>query len=119
MVFLGFRRDVAKIMHSSDILVIPSIWEGFGLIAAEGMACGLPIAASNVPGLAEIVGDVGLKFEPEDPDSIKTAISSLYQIIDEGEMTARLQKRAKDYDINKTVQEYLAVYKKLARNTDD
>ena len=57
--FLGFRSDIPFIMKSSDIIVIPSKWEGFGLVAAEAMACGKPVVASNVPGLAEVV-DKGL-----------------------------------------------------------
>jgi len=43
-------------LHEADIQLIPSLWEGFGLVAVEGMSTGLPIAASDVTGLREVLG---------------------------------------------------------------
>lgn len=113
VVFLGFRKDVAKIMHTADILVIPSIWEGFGLIAAEGMACGIPIVASDIPGLSEVVGDAGLKFEPMKAELIAKAISSLYDGANHLDMRESARKRVMLYSINRTVTQYVGLYKKL------
>ena len=114
VVFLGFRKDIADIMRSADILVIPSIWEGFGLIAAEGMACGIPITASDVPGLSEVVGDAGIKFNPNSPADISKAVS---HISDSTEMKHRVVKlgleKAKEYDINRMVERYLKAYSNL------
>lgn len=61
--FLGFRKDVASIMKSSDIIVQSSNWEGFGLTAVEAMATGTPLLATDVPGLREVVFNGGLLFE--------------------------------------------------------
>lgn len=112
VVFLGFRKDVARIMHTADILVIPSIWEGFGLIAAEGMACALSIAASDVPGLSEVVGDAGVKFMPQDSKDIVAKIEKASGAIDNPQMKLRAISRAARYDINRTVAQYLDIYKK-------
>ena len=64
--FLGFRNDIGSIMKSSDMVIIPSKWEGFGLIAVEAMACGIPIICSDVPGLSEVVSDVAIKIKQGD-----------------------------------------------------
>ncbi len=117
--FLGFRRDIARIMHSVDTLVIPSLWEGFGLIAAEGMACGLPIAASDVPGLAEIVGEVGTKFNPKDPEGIKDAINEVVLSRKDHATKSKLCDRANRYDIKETVSRYLAIYESLMSGMAD
>ena len=113
VVFLGFRSDVARIMHTADIMVIPSIWEGFGLIAAEGMAAGIPIAASDVPGLRDVVGDAGVTFNPIDSDEMSKIIISIGQKGKTKSMSSLGQKKAVSYSINRMVSEYLRIYKFL------
>lgn len=112
VIFLGFRRDVAKILHTVDILVVPSIWEGFGLVAAEGMACGKPIIASDVPGLSDVVGEAGIKINPNNAQSIANAVSSLTKV--EAERLISLGKeRVQQYSIQRTVDRYINIYKML------
>jgi glycogen(starch) synthase len=55
--FAGFIPDseLIALMRSSDVLVIPSVYEPFGIVALEGMAAGVPVVASQVGGLAEVV----------------------------------------------------------------
>src|SRR5699024_4361846 len=48
VVFLGLRDDLEKLYSECDVVVQSSNWEGFGLTAVEGMACGKPVIASNV-----------------------------------------------------------------------
>ena len=57
ILFLGFlsNSELIELTLSSDVLVIPSIYEPFGIVALEGMAAGVPVVASNVGGLAEII----------------------------------------------------------------
>ena len=59
---LGWRRDVADLLHASDLLVLTSLWEGLPQVFAQAMAAGLPIVATAVDGAAEAVahGDNGL-----------------------------------------------------------
>ena len=61
--FLGNRDDVERIFKTADLSVLSSHWEGFGLVAVEGMAAGKPVIASNVSGLSEIVSGAGVLFE--------------------------------------------------------
>ena len=115
VVFLGFRKDVARIMHTADILVIPSIWEGFGLIAAEGMACGIPIAASDVPGLSEVVGDAGVKFDPKEIRDIVEKIVTIQSDKISSRIIQLGKKRATTFDISRTVSKYLEIYENKFR----
>src|SRR5699024_7093835 len=67
VIFMGVRNDIPKIYKTIDIPIISSNWEGFGLVAVEGMAAGKPIIASDVPGLFNIVNDYGLTFKKNNP----------------------------------------------------
>ena len=76
VVMLGFRNNIAPIVKASDLVVIPSKWEGFGLVAAEAMACGKQIVCNDVDGLSEVVGDVGVKVNINNKNEFKDAISN-------------------------------------------
>lgn len=106
VMFLGFRTDVAELMHTCDILVIPSLWEGFGLVAAEGMASGISIVASNVEGLSDVVAECGLKFNPNQPDEIAEIIVRAYENNNKKILIENGKRRAENYDINRLVSEY-------------
>ena len=64
--FLGWRSDVASVLKASDIYVHSTDAEGFGIAACEAMAAGLPVVASDVPGLAQIVKGAGILFPAGD-----------------------------------------------------
>jgi glycogen synthase len=89
--FTGFISDseVVDLMMSSDVMVIPSVYEPFGVVALEAMAARLPIVASNVDGLAEIVKHEynGILVYPRDSSSISWGIS---RILSEPANTQRL-----------------------------
>ena len=74
--FLGQRDDLPAVMHSIDVLVIPSRFEGLGQATLEAMACGKPVIGSRVGGIAEAVvdGETGLLFENEDVAGLREAI---------------------------------------------
>ena len=76
---LGYvsRADLATIMAGAVALVYPSIYEGFGLPPLESMACGVPVIASNVSSLPEVVGDTGLLIDPQDASAIAQAMALL------------------------------------------
>jgi glycosyltransferase involved in cell wall biosynthesis len=77
--WLGFRTDVPNVLKALDILAVPSHWEGFGLIAAEGLAAGVPVVAADASSLPEIVDDgvEGLQVPPRDPDAMARALIGL------------------------------------------
>jgi alpha-1,3-rhamnosyl/mannosyltransferase len=74
--FTGYIGDteLVELLNGSTALILPSLWEGFGLPAVEAMACGVPVLASRRGSLAEVVGDAGLLFEPEPPSAIAECV---------------------------------------------
>lgn len=113
---LGFRKDVANILKTVDALVIPSLWEGFGLIAVEAMATRTPIVASDVPGLAEVIGNAGIKCPVNDLDKFTKAIK---EVVNNREYYQRLNKFAElqidKYNIEAMTEAYLDLYRQLLR----
>jgi glycosyltransferase involved in cell wall biosynthesis len=76
--FLGTREDISILMRDADIFFVPSAWEGFGIAAVEAMASGLPIVASDIPGLGEVVGkEAGLLVNPASPEEMSLALEKL------------------------------------------
>ncbi|MEM2272887.1 MAG: glycosyltransferase family 4 protein [Candidatus Bathyarchaeia archaeon] len=79
--FLGFLsdQDTIELTLSSDVLVVPSVYEPFGIVALEGMAAGIPVVASNVGGLAEIIEHdrTGFLAYKESPDSIAWGVNKI------------------------------------------
>lgn len=63
VLFMGFQKNPYPFIKTCDIVLIPSIREGFGLVAAEAMACRKPIVCSNVDGLRDVVSNAGIKCE--------------------------------------------------------
>jgi glycosyltransferase involved in cell wall biosynthesis len=74
--FLGFVEDVPTLLTGLDLVVIPSLAEGFGLIAAEALALEVPVVATQVGGLPEVVQDhvTGLLVNPADDTSLAKGI---------------------------------------------
>ncbi len=81
VVFTGYRSDVEAVIAASDILVMPSLREGFGDPAIEAMALCVPVIGSSVGGIVEIVrhGETGLLVPPANPDALAEAIIGLLQ----------------------------------------
>lgn len=109
--FLGNRNDIRELIKASDICVLSSKWEGFGLVAVEYMAAGKPVIASNVPGLNDIVRDAGLLFEQGNEQVLASQLNLL--IADSSlrnQVAIKCQKRSKLYDMNKMLRSYLSLY---------
>jgi glycosyltransferase involved in cell wall biosynthesis len=79
--FMGFRDDVPQILNSLDMFVLSSYLEGMGSSLMDAMACRLPIVATKVGGIPEVVkhNKTGLLVSPRSPKSLASAILKLYQ----------------------------------------
>jgi glycosyltransferase involved in cell wall biosynthesis len=92
VVFTGFIDDVYSLMADLDLLVISSLWEGFGLTAIEAMALGVPVVATEVGGLPEVVlhGETGLLVPPANP--VALARNILWMLDHPGEASSMAEK---------------------------
>ena len=81
LVFAGDVSDseLAALYRGAAALVLPSLYEGFGLPALEAMACGTPVIASNVTSLPEVVGESGVLVDPTDVDALAEAMVHVTQ----------------------------------------
>ena len=114
ILFLGTRNDIPEIIKASKIGVQSSHWEGFGLSALEMMAGGLPVIASDVPGLRQVVENVGATFPTGDHKSLAKEIQQLLADDTSYAMAASLGLgRAVEYSIDKTVNDYHNLYRQL------
>ena len=79
--FLGVRKDIDELMLSSKTFVLPSRWEGFGLVIIEAMSNMLPVIASDVGGIPEIIenGVNGILVPSENPKNLAKAIKQLLE----------------------------------------
>ena len=79
VIFTGFRKDIPEIMSSIDIFVLPSLWEGLGLVLLEAMAAKKPIVATNVSAIPEIVldGKTGILVPPSNAEALADGILRL------------------------------------------
>ncbi|MCB9450137.1 MAG: glycosyltransferase [Anaerolineaceae bacterium] len=77
--FLGWREDVPQLMAAFDIFLLPSLWEGFGLVLLEAMAQQTPVVASAVSAIPEIVaeGQTGLLVPPRNAEGLAGALLTL------------------------------------------
>jgi len=80
IIFAGLRYDVPALLAAADMLVLASSYEGFGLVLAEAMACGVPVVTTNCGGTAEVVGDAGSIVPKKDPEALAAAIIETLQL---------------------------------------
>ncbi|HDZ0968186.1 TPA: glycosyltransferase family 4 protein, partial [Klebsiella pneumoniae] len=72
------NETLAQLYKGANMLLFPSLYEGFGLPVIEAMACGTPVITSNVTSLPEIAGDAALLVDPINHGDISLAIEKIY-----------------------------------------
>lgn len=104
IVIAGYRTDIRELLWMSDCFAFPSIREGLGLAALEGMAAGLPLVTSNVHGINDylVPGETGYSYSPDNVDGFANGISRLwYDCTLRMEIAKHVQKEVRKYDIHK------------------
>jgi glycosyltransferase involved in cell wall biosynthesis len=111
--FLGVRNDVEAILAASAIMVLPSLSEGLGLAMVEAMAAGVPVVASAVGGIGEVLtdGKMGLLAPPSNASDLAAAIGRLAR---DPEWRAKLGRQARTH-----VHAYFDVRRSVRQLVDD
>lgn len=116
VVFAGSQDEdgIIGLYNAADLLVHPSLYEGFGLPPLEAMACGTPVISSNRTSLPEVVGDAGILLDPTDVDGLSAAME---RILTDAALRARMREagleRARLFPWRKTAEKTLAIYRDL------
>ncbi|MFW9922804.1 MAG: N-acetyl-alpha-D-glucosaminyl L-malate synthase BshA [Candidatus Thorarchaeota archaeon] len=115
--FRGSLLNVPRVLCHTDVFLIPSEKESFGLAALEAMSCSIPVIASNAGGLPEVVihGKTGYNIEPGDIEALTRYMLILAEDEDlRKKMGAASQKRAREeFHPDKIIPQYEALYKKV------
>lgn len=111
-------HDLPRVYADADVLLMPSLYEGFGLPALEAMACGTPVVASNQGSLPEVVGDAGLLVEPTDVNRIADVVTRVLRDPQlRQELRRRGLERARRFTWEGTAGATLAVYRQILEET--
>ncbi len=108
-------QDLPGVISAAELVVYPSIFEGFGLPALEAMACDTPVITTNASALPEVMGDAGLMFEAGNVGALSAAIRRLLE-----SETARRdaivkgRARAQTFSWTRSARQVLAVYETIA-----
>ena len=117
LVFTGHRSDIRDIMAAMDVVVIPSLLEGFPMITLEAMAMEKPIVTTSIDGIMEQITDgrEGLLIAPKSPPALAQAVKRLVDNPDYARSLG-INARAKvvrDFSVHKMIAETIKVYETL------
>jgi glycosyltransferase involved in cell wall biosynthesis len=119
---LGWRRDIPRILHASDVLVLTSRWEGLPRVLPQAMAAGLPVVATSVDGSPEAVED-GVNGFLVLPGQVEAMASRVLALLRDPDLRRRMgeegRARVGEFDIGRMVVQQEELYAKLASSSLD
>lgn len=116
VIFLGRQDNIIPLLNISDLFLLPSSSESFGLAALEALSCEVPVIGTSIGGLKEVIIDglCGYMFKPDDLENmIGAAINILCDENLRNKMGFEARKRAELFDSRLIVPQYLNYYKKI------
>ena len=111
------EEEIVNLYHSSEIAVIPSLYEGFGFGAGEAMACGIPLISTHSGGLEEVVGDSAVKILPASTEEIESAVIRLFSSPDRKTELSKMgrERMEKMFDWHIAAKSYENAFKEVIR----
>jgi len=117
ILFLGFRTDIPQVLNTLDVFVLPSQSEGLGVSLLEAACCGLPLIASNVGGIPEIVHDgaTGFLVPPADSSALAAKLAYLFDHPAEARALGRNAKALvkTDFSVEVMIARYHNLYRRM------
>jgi glycosyltransferase involved in cell wall biosynthesis len=117
IIFTGYLEkdeELPLYFQAAEMLIFPSLLEGFGLPLLQAMACGTPVVSSNTSSLPEVMGEGGVLI---DPQNINAWVEEIMRIVDEPEYRQKLIKQglnqAEKFSWEKCARETLEIYKEV------
>lgn len=117
IIFTDFvpEEDLSALISGAKVYVLPSLYEGFGIPVIEAQACGTPVVVSNTSSLPEVVGNSGIKVDPNSTKSVKDGIEKLLNNPTiRADLVKKGFKNAHSFSWQKCAQETLKVVESLS-----
>lgn len=114
--FLGIRQDVPDVMCAADVFVLPSIWESFGLVVAEAMACECVVVATDSGGIREVLGNAGFLVPTRDPTALAEALLAASSLPDRDAIElgrAARRRIVNTYSFDRSMEKWRGLYGSL------
>jgi N-acetyl-alpha-D-glucosaminyl L-malate synthase BshA len=113
---IGETQDIIGLLSEADLFLLPSLQESFGLSALEAMSCGVPVVASRVGGLPEVVAD-GETGYLHPPDAIDLMADSAVRLLSDIDLHARMSAQAaktavERFSADRIVPQYEELYRR-------
>lgn len=118
VLFLGMRHDIPKLMSAADLFVLPSKYEGFGLVVAEAMACQCLVVATDCGGVSEVLNNVEFLVPPRDAIALKNKIKyalALERNTKEKVINQNLQNVQRSFSLENTIKIWISLYSETYR----
>ena len=116
LIFTGFVQDedLASLYGGATAFLYPSLYEGFGLPPLEAMQCGLPVITSDIPSIAEVVGEAAIRVSPTDTDALCQAIITVVNSSSiRADLSVKGLKQAALFSWERFIADHVALYKQL------
>lgn len=118
VIFLGFRKDVPQLYRIMDVLCLPSIYEGLGLVLVEAMLCNTITVGSKIHGIEEIINDGinGFLVPPRDSEALTKVLYKIYKLDYNHNMRRRAKQTAYKFDYRKNLKKIEKTYFDVLRS---
>jgi glycosyltransferase involved in cell wall biosynthesis len=117
VIFMPYQPNVAPVIKGMDLVVMPSLWEGCGLLAMETMVTGVPFIGTDIPAIREMMeGTPGKMVPPRDAESLAEAISLELENPSRNEAEGYSLSAAGRFDVKKQATQLMDIMENLIEN---